>query len=320
MRVAVLRGGISSERDTSLESGDSISRGLAAAGHEVVDVEIAQDGAWSSPSGPIELVPSGGLLDCEVAFPALHGPGGEDGVVQGLLEVLGIPYVGSGVAASALCMDKILFKGFARSLGLPQVDYVSVSDDGWREAAAGFGFPVWVKPARLGSSIGISRVESDEQLDAALELACGHDHRVIIEASAPGKEVECSLLGHGEVRASTPGELVVNADWYDFEAKYTEGGMDLQVPAGISPVAIDRVKAIAIETFRAFDCSGLGRCDFFVDGDSVLLSEMNTIPGFTQTSVYARLWEEDGISYPDLCDRLLACALERDAEMRSQRF
>jgi len=318
--VAVLRGGISSEREVSLESGSSVTRGLRESDHDVVDVVISADGRWTGPDGPVELAPAGGLLGCDVAFPVLHGPGGEDGVVQGLLEALAIPYVGSGVAASALCMDKILFKGFARSAGLPQVEYVRAGQEGWRETAEGFGFPLWVKPARLGSSVGISRVESEAELEPALALAREHDHRVIVEAPAPGKEVECSLLGHDEVSASTPGELVVNADWYDYEAKYNEGGMDLEVPAGISASATDRVKAIAIETFRAFDCSGLGRCDFFVDGESVLLSEMNTIPGFTPTSVYSRLWEEDGISYPDLCDRLLACALERDSEMRTQRF
>lgn len=320
MRVAVLRGGTSSEREVSLESGSSVAGGLREAGHDVVDVVISADGQWTGPDGPVELAPAEGLLGCDAAFPVLHGPGGEDGSVQGLLEVLGTPYVGSGVAASALCMDKLLFKGLARSANLPQVDYVGVGEEGWRETAEGFGFPLWVKPARLGSSVGISRVDSEQELEAAVNLAREHDHRVIVEAPAPGKEVECSLLGHAEVSASTPGELVVNADWYDYEAKYTEGGMDLEVPAGISETATDTVKALAIEAFRVFDCSGLGRCDFFVDGESVLLSEMNTIPGFTPTSVYARLWEKDGIAYPDLCDRLLACALERDAEMRTQRF
>ena len=173
------------------------------------------------------------MLGVEVAFPVLHGPGGEDGSVQGLLEVAGVPYVGSDVEASAICMDKLVFKALLGANGVPQVDHCGVGDEGWRERAEGFGLPLWVKPARLGSSVGISKVTAAEELDGAIEEAHRHDPRVIIEASSSGREVECSLLGHAEVIASVPGEIVLHADWYDYEAKYQAGGMDLEVPAEI---------------------------------------------------------------------------------------
>ena len=312
MRVAVVGGGISSEHEVSLRSAASVSAGLREAGHETVEVTIAKDGRWSAEGAAVTFTPGGGLLGCDVAFPVLHGPGGEDGSVQGLLEVLDVPYAGSDVEASAICMDKLVFKDLLGRHGIPQVDYCRAGEDGWRELASGFGQPVWVKPARLGSSVGIAPASGQEELDRAVEAASRHDPRVIVEAPAQGKEVECSLLGNADPAASPPGEIVTKAsDWYDYEAKYSEGGMELLVPAEISETATERVRELAREVFVLCGCSGLARCDFFVDGDRVLVNELNTIPGFTETSVYGKLFEADGIPYPELCDRLVKLAVER---------
>ena len=235
MRVAVIGGGISSEHEVSLRSAASVAAGLREAGHETVEVTIDRDGRWSAEGDEIRLVPAGGLLECDVAFPVLHGPGGEDGSVQGLLEVLDVPYAGSDVEASAICMDKLVFKDLLGRHGIPQVDYCRAGEPDWKAIASGFGQPVWVKPARLGSSVGISPASGEEELDSAVEQAARHDPRVIVEAPAPGKEVECSLLGNEDPVASPPGEIDTKGhDWYDYEAKYAEGGMELVVPARIS--------------------------------------------------------------------------------------
>ena len=318
MRVAVLGGGISSEHEVSLRSAASVAAGLREAGHETVEVTIGRDGTWSAEGEEVSLVPAGGLLGCDAAFPVLHGPGGEDGSVQGLLEVLGVAYTGSDVEASAICMDKLVFKDVLGRHGIPQVDYVRAGEEGWREIASGFGQPVWVKPARLGSSVGIAPASGQSELDEAVEAARRHDPRVIVEAPAPGKEVECSLLGNDEPLASRPGEIVTkSSDWYDYEAKYSEGGMELRVPAEISETATERVRELARRVFWLCGCSGLARCDFFVDGDEVLVNELNTIPGFTETSVYGKLLEAQGISYPELCDRLVRLGVERHQRARS---
>jgi D-alanine-D-alanine ligase len=254
-------------------------------------------------------------------FPALHGPGGEDGTVQGMLEVLDVPYVGSDVESSALCMDKILFKRLLDDFEVPQVDFVEAGEDGWEERVASFGQPVWVKPARLGSSVGISPAGAPQEVERAVREARKHDPKVIVEAPASGKEVECSLLGNSDPLASVPGEIVTRgSDWYDFEAKYSAGGMELRVPAQISDAAASRVQELAGRVFQLCGCSGLARCDFFVDGESVLVNELNTIPGFTETSVYGKLLEASGIAYPDLCDRLVRLGIERHEQARSYEF
>jgi D-alanine-D-alanine ligase len=320
MKVAVLRGGRSSEHDVSLRSGAAVAGGLREAGHEVVEVLIERDGRWLHGSEEVSVSPSGGLLGCDAVFPVLHGPGGEDGSVQGLLEVVDVPYVGSDVESSALCLDKLAFKRLLASYEIPQVDFADAGEQGWEADAEALGTPLWVKPARLGSSVGISKVESIGQLEAAVEAASRHDPRVIVEATGPGKEVECSLLGHSQLTASVPGEIVAHADWYDYEAKYDEGGMDLLVPAGISETAAERVRELAQRVFRVCGCSGLARCDFFVDGENVLVNELNTIPGFTETSVYGKLLEASGIAYAALCDRLVQLALEKHEDSRSYEF
>ena len=333
MRIAVLAGGRSSEHDVSLASGASVLEGLQLAGHEALWVELDRDGSWRHDGAELALRPGRGLLDADVAFPVLHGPFGEDGSVQGLLELLDIAYVGSGVLASAACMDKIVFKDLMAHAGMPQVAYAGVDDARWREDPDGvrseiavLGLPVFVKPARLGSSVGIVRVADAGELGAALDQAFGHDPRVIVEAAAAGLEIECSVAGHtAGAQASEPGEIVVLGSaspggWYDYEAKYTPGGMDLVVPARISAAARDRVREMAVRAFRESGCSGLARADFFVDGEDVLLNELNTMPGFTQTSVYGKLWGATGVPYPELCDRLVRIAVERHAAERRYQF
>jgi D-alanine-D-alanine ligase len=321
MRVAVLSGGRSSEHDVSLRSGASVARGLEAAGHEVVAVTIGRDGRWAYGKAPTELAPAGGLLGADAVFPALHGPFGEDGSVQGLLEWLDVPYVGSDVLASAICMDKLTLKRLFAQRGVPQVDFAAAGEDGWREHCQAMGLPLWVKPSRLGSSVGISRVAELAELDGAVELALRHDPRVIVEASASGREVECSVLGNESPQTSLPGEIVAHSEWYDFEAKYEQGGMELRVPAPISTAAADRVRGLAASTFALAGCSGLARCDFFVEpGGEVLVNEINTMPGFTETSVYAKLLEASGVAYAELCDRLVELAIERHRRARSYEF
>jgi D-alanine-D-alanine ligase len=321
MKVAALSGGRSSEHDVSLRSGAAVALGLREAGHEVVEVTISREGDWSVAGGSVELTPGGGLLDADAVFPALHGPFGEDGSVQGLLEWLDVPYVGSDVLASAICMDKLTLKRLFAAHGVPQVEFTAVEGNDWWGRCERMGLPLWVKPSRLGSSVGISRVESLDELDAAVELALRHDPRVIVEASAGGREIECSVLGNAEPQASLPGEIVAHADWYDFEAKYTEGGMELHVPAPIDADATARVRELAVSVFRLAGCSGLARCDFFVEADgSVLVNEINTMPGFTDTSVYAKLFEATDVAYPELCDRLVELAVERHFQVRSYEF
>jgi D-alanine-D-alanine ligase len=315
VKVAVLGGGRSSEHEVSLESAASVRAGLVEGGHEPVEVLIERDGRWTHGGESLALSPSAGLLGADAVFPVLHGPFGEDGTVQGLLDLLDVPYVGAGMLSSALSMDKALFKEIMAAHGVPQGDY-AVARAG--EERPAFGPPAFVKPARLGSSVGISKAVSEVELDHALALAFEHDPVVVIERLVVGMEVECSVLGNGDPQASTPGEIVVkDRDWYDYEAKYTDGGMELVVPAR-TPL-IEDVRRLAIEVFKIVDCSGMARVDFFVTDEGVLVNELNTIPGFTATSVYAKLWEESGLPYPQLLDRLLELALERHAEERRYR-
>jgi D-alanine-D-alanine ligase len=322
MRVAVLGGGRSSEHEVSLASAAAVREGVRAGGHEAIEIVIARDGRWLLDGEELSLTPGRGLLGADVAFPALHGPYGEDGVVQGLLECLDVAYAGSGVAASSLCMDKVRFKVLMGAVGLPQVNYRGVEDASWHEdpeavlaELADLGLPVFVKPARLGSSVGIAKARDGSELEAALADALRHDSLAIVEAASFGLEVECSVLGDQEPQVSPPGEIVVTAaEFYDYAAKYAEGGMSLVVPARIGEVEVAEVARIAREAFARAGCSGLARADFFVeDCGRVVLNELNTMPGFTATSVYAKLWEAGGVPYPELIERLCEIALERHA-------
>jgi D-alanine-D-alanine ligase len=311
----VLGGGRSSEHDVSLESAASVRSGLVEAGHEPVEVLVERDGRWTHEGSAVELTPSGGLLGADAVFPVLHGPFGEDGTVQGLLDLLDVPYVGAGALSSALSMDKALFKDVMGAHGVPQGDYAVAR---YGEEVPAFGPPAFVKPARLGSSVGISKAISEVELDKAVELAFEHDPVVVIERLVEGIEVECSVLGNGEPQASVPGEIVVKGrDWYDYEAKYTDGGMELVVPAR-TPF-VEEVRRLAVEVFKIVGCAGMARVDFFVTDEGVLVNELNTIPGFTSTSVYAKLWDASGVPYPELLDRLLSLALERHAAERRYR-
>ena len=321
MRVAVLGGGRSSEHEISLASAAAIRAGLEQAGCEVLEVQIARDGRWTAGGDAVTVEPSGGILDADVVFPALHGPFGEDGTVQGLLELADAPYVGAGVLASALCMDKVTFKDVMAHAGIPQVAY--------RRARAGddlveleaLGLPVFVKPARLGSSVGISKAGTADELRQALEEAWRHDPLAIVEAQSHGMEVECSVIGNDDPLASEPGELVVNAEWYDYDAKYQPGGMDLMVPARLEDATRARIRELAVEVFKRSGCAGLARVDFFVeDGHRVLVNELNTMPGFTETSVFPKLFEESGLPFPDLLSRLVELAIERHERDRAYRY
>jgi D-alanine-D-alanine ligase len=334
VRVAVLMGGRSSEHEISLESARSVLDGLDPGRYEKVTVEIGRDGRWALGSSsraeldrdgrsametlpvPTSRVPET-LAGVDVVFPVLHGPFGEDGTVQGLLELADVPYVGAGVTASALCMDKDLFKSVLRDKGIPVTRSVTLlrSHDSFENP---FGFPVFVKPARLGSSVGITKARGEDELRAGIELAFRHDEKILVEEFVRGVEVECSVLGNDQPIASIPGEIVANADWYDYSAKYDEGGMDLVIPPRLSEEAIRRVQDLSVQAFRVTECEGMARADCFVrDEGEVLVNELNTIPGFTATSVYAKLFEASGIPYEELLERLVQLALERH-ERRSQ--
>lgn len=333
LTVAVLAGGRSSEHDVSLSSATAVRNGLRDGGHEVVWVEIGRDGAWrrEREGEPLSLTPGSGLLGVDAVFPALHGPFGEDGTVQGMLELLDVPYVGSGVTASAVCLDKVLFKRLMAADGtVPQVAFVGIEEDRYRREPkqvigeiGKLGRPVWVKPAHLGSSVGIVRAGVAADLEPALERAFTYDSQVIVEAQASGVEVECGVLGNSDPLASEPGEVLLaqgETGWYDFDAKYQPGGMELLVPARISRPAAERVRGLALEAFARAGCGGLARVDFFVDGEDVLLNELNTMPGFTPTSVYAKLLAASGVAYPELVERLCRLALERHAALSAHTF
>ena len=330
LRVAVIAGGRSSEHEISVESARSVISGLDPDRYDVKAIEIHRDGRWElGPGDARELgrpvaetlpVPTGDprsrrlLGQVDVVLPILHGPFGEDGTVQGLLELAGVPYVGAGVTASALCMDKDLFKAVCRDKGIPVTRSVTVRNGDQPDNP--FGYPVFVKPARLGSSVGISKVGEEGELQDAVDLARRHDEKVLIEEFVSGVEVEVGVLGNKEPIASLPGEIVAHGfsgvDWYDYSAKYDEGGMDLVIPPRIPEDKSERVQQLAVEAFVATDCEGMARADCFVrDDGEVLVNELNTIPGFTATSVYAELFEKSGIPYPELLDRLVELALER---------
>jgi D-alanine-D-alanine ligase len=325
VRVVVLQGGRSSEHEVSLSSSAFVRGAVAEAGHEVLAVTVERSGAWTHGGTALALVPGGGLLGADAVFPVLHGPFGEDGTVQGLLELLDVPYVGAGVLASSLCMDKVVFKEVLAAADVPQVAYAAIREHRWREDPAAvraelavLGTPVFVKPARLGSSVGIAKAWGEADLDAALDGAFEHDSLVIVEAFSGGMEVECSVLGNDEPQASVPGEIVVlKGEWYDYEAKYGDGGMELVVPARLPEAVKEQIRSLAVDTFVRVGCAGLARVDFFVEDGRVLVNELNTMPGFTETSAYPKLWEATGVPGPELCDRLLGFALERFRAERS---
>ncbi|HVC88048.1 MAG TPA: D-alanine--D-alanine ligase family protein [Gaiellaceae bacterium] len=328
-RIAVILGGRSSENAISIASATSVIDALERSGNDVVTVQIDREGRWELGTATkaleaVDRLPgreiATTLSGVDVVFPVLHGPFGEDGTVQGLLELAGVPYVGAGVLASALCMDKDVFKSVMRDHGIPVTENITLrlGDEPWSP----FGFPVFVKPARLGSSVGISKAHDADELRRGVALAFEHDEKVLVERFVSGIEVEVGVLGNQRPIASLPGQIVVtHNEWYDFEAKYDEGEMDLLVPAHLPGEQLERAQELAVRAFVAADCEGMARADMFVrDDGEVLVNELNTIPGFTSTSVYAQLFEASGIAYPDLLLRLADLAVERFDRRSRLRF
>lgn len=339
-RVAVLMGGRSSEHEVSLASAEAVIAALDPARDEVIPVLISPDGVWSVDGEPVAMVAGSDGVGCltslaggaaravDVAFPVLHGPHGEDGTIQGALETAGVAYVGAGVACSAVAMDKALFKVFLAQAGIPTPEHAVVTAGEWaRDPAAvharvaqAVGYPAFCKPARLGSSVGISPVPDADALDGALALAFHHDGKALVERSIRGREVEVGVLDGDVPLASPVGEITYDGEWYDYETKYVPGRSWLQVPADIPEQAADTARDLARRAFAAVDCHGLARVDFFLEEDgTVLLSELNTMPGFTPTSVYARLMEAAGVPYPELVARLIDLGVARADEARRYR-
>ncbi len=283
---------------------------------EAVESASVESLARTEPAGSLPPELRQGL---DVVVIMLHGPYGEDGTIQGLFELADVPYVGAGVLASAVGMDKVTMKAVFRAYGLPIVEHVVVTRHEWRSApdrvaarvAETVGFPCFVKPSNMGSSVGISKVSEAGALAAAVDLAARHDRKILVERAVRGREIEVSVLGNDEPIASFPGEISYDADWYDYSTKYLEGQARVTVPAPLSPETTRRIRELAIAAFRAVDCSGMARVDFFLEGDRVLVNEINTIPGFTATSAYAKMWAASGLGYSALIDRLIELALER---------
>ncbi|MGB3634504.1 MAG: D-alanine--D-alanine ligase family protein [Rubrobacteraceae bacterium] len=340
LRVMVVFGGRSGEHEVSLASARAILDTLGESGsYEVSPVGITKKGRWLSSGDPMSELESRSPGDnslpvtvsdklptnlghADVVFPVLHGPYGEDGTIQGMLELAGIPYVGSGVLASAAGMDKVTMKKIFAYHNLPQVEWLGLTKEDWsgnreqllRETADFLGYPCFVKPSNLGSSVGISKSQNSEELEAAIDIAAELDRRIIVEAAADAREIEVAVLGNEEPKVSVSGEIVVGShDFYDYEAKYTEGESEVLAPADIPDEAADEIREIARVAFKAIDAAGMARIDFFLERDTnrVLLNEINTIPGFTPTSVYARLWDASGLTYAELLDELIRLAIER---------
>jgi len=357
MRVGVIFGGRSGEHEVSLASAESVMGAMDETRYEIVPIGITKDGRWIAGGDPMRALTAGEpeasqpatllsdpsrrslmrlresedalqatpLSEIDVLFPVLHGPYGEDGTVQGLLELAGLPYVGAGVTASAVAMDKVIFKDVIRAHGLPLVDYVMVKRRDWEsdpEAIVAqierrFGYPLFTKPANLGSSVGIRKCGNRQQLAAGLTEAARYDRKMLVEPAVPeAREIEVSVLGNDAPIASLPGEIVPSRDFYSYEAKYLDTGEDasaLQIPAPLSTELTEFVQDLAVRTYQAIDCAGMARVDFLLSGETgeLYVNEVNTIPGFTQISMYPKLWEASGIPYSELIDRLIELALER---------
>lgn len=346
-RVAVVFGGRSEEHEVSCVSAASVIAAMPGA-YEVVPVGIDKDGAWMLPDGPpprdpgadrlpaVEpgsgeavaldtgetpgLIAGGGdRIPIDVVFPVLHGPWGEDGTIQGMLEMAGIPYVGAGVLASAVAMDKAVSKVLFRAAGLPLTPWHTVTAAEWRDdrdaveaRAEGLGTPLFVKPAALGSSVGVSKVKNLSDLPEALDAALALGRKAVMEAAVDAaREIECSVLGNEDPVASVPGEIVPAGEFYDYRSKYLDDRTELIVPADLPEETVEEVQRMAVAAFRAVDCEGMARVDFLLGRDALVLGELNTIPGFTEVSMYPKMWEASGLAYPDLLDRLIRLALER---------
>ncbi len=343
-RIAVLFGGRSGEHEISIRSAASVIEALDPQKYEVLPLAITHEGRWLSTVESVRLLPPaaqprdagpkavivskepGQTSGVDVVFPVLHGTFGEDGTVQGLLELADVAYVGAGVLGSAAGMDKDIMKRLFRERGLATVDHVMVLRHERHEHTARlekrFGYPVFVKPANLGSSVGISKAKNREDLRKALDLAAEFDRKIIVEQSINGREIECSVLGNDHPETSVPGEIKPGAEFYSYEAKYIDDTAQLVIPAELTVDQTREVQRLAVGAFQAVDCAGLARVDFFVEDGTgrVLLNEINTMPGFTSISMYPKLWEASGLPYPKLIDRLVELAFERHAEKKATKF
>lgn len=366
IRVGLIFGGKSSEHEVSLASAQSVARAIDQEKYAVVLIGVSKDGRWIAGSNALkqlaaasptpllapglenngapaasemttteELVPGAAgktspLASIDVAFPLVHGPFGEDGTIQGLLELADIPYVGAGVAASAVGMDKALMKAIFRANDLPQVDWRVILRREWeskpeetiRSIERAFGYPCFIKPANLGSSVAVTKAHTWDELAQALATAAQFDRKLIAERAVDAREIECSVLGNDEPVVAIPGEVILQREFYDYTAKYAENvGTELKIPADLTAEQTRSVQDLAVRAFKAIDGSGLARVDFFIERmtNRILLNEINTIPGFTAVSMYPRMWAQTGLTFAALIDRLIELALERSADKKKSR-
>jgi D-alanine-D-alanine ligase len=357
LRIGVLFGGRSGEHEVSLASAASVIRALDPEKYEAVPIGISKDGRWLVGTSSVKmladvlksgdrvvlppdpcaaaLVPLGPAtgqprVGVDVVFPVLHGTFGEDGTVQGLIELAGLPYVGAGVLASAVGMDKDVQKRLFEQAGLPIVPFLAVRRSEWEHERAKvlkaitkkFRFPLFVKPATLGSSVGMTRVKATHEISAALDHAAEFALKIIVERGIVGREIEVSVLGNDNLSASIPGEIVPHREYYDYQAKYLEQGTKLLIPAKLSKAQVKAFQNYAVRAFRAIDGAGMARCDFFLEKrtSKIYVNELNTIPGFTSISMYPKLWEASGLPYPKLIDRLIELAIELHAEKARTKY
>ena len=317
LRVAVLCGGRSGEHEISLRSAESILAGLDRAKYEVQRIFITPEGRWQ----PRAISPEPGAnAGIDVVFPVLHGTFGEDGTVQGLLELAGLPYVGAGVLASAVAMDKEVTKRLLVERGLPVGEYFTVRRGHYWQC--GFSYPRFVKPANLGSSVGISKVNNEDEQRAAVELAFEYDRKVIVERGIAGREFECSVLGSEQPLAAVPCEVIPSREFYDYEDKYLLDAAKLIVPAPLTPEQTAEMQRLAVAAYRAVECEGMARVDFLMEGAAgkLYINEINTIPGFTSISMYPKMWEAAGVPFAELLDRLIDLAMARHRDRQATRF
>src|SRR5580692_5473896 len=319
--VAVIYGGRSGEHEISIRSAKSIMAGLDRERYDVVEYFIDQLGKWS----PEPILPEPGAQpEIDVVFPILHGTFGEDGTVQGLLELADLAYVGAGVMGSAISMDKEMMKRVCRERNLPVVDYLTLPRDCPNpvEACAGLPFPVFVKPANLGSSVGISKAHNAKELAEAFALAAQYDRKIIVERGIAGRELECAVLGNEAPMASLPCEILPSREFYDYEDKYLLDRAETKVPAELAAERTEELRRLAVECYRAVECEGMGRVDFLLEAatDKLYINEINTIPGFTSISMYPKMWEHSGVAFPALLDRLIELALDRHQRKKAIRF
>jgi len=338
LKVGLIFGGRSAEHEISILSASSVYKNIDKKKFEVISIYINKEGHWKRVNNPtigFENLNKGkfysflpwsiptGLenFEADVYFPLLHGPYGEDGTIQGLLEMANVPYVGAGVLASSLGMDKAKMKFLFKSKGLPVVNFLVIYDWQWKKhrdfflkkIKEEFEFPIFIKPSNLGSSIGITKVKEESQLIPAIEEAFKYDRKILIEQGVIAREIECSVLGNEEPQASLPGELIPYREFYDYRDKYIEGKTEFKIPAPLEDFQIEEIRRLAIEAFKVIECTGMARVDFFIDKrtNKIYINEINTIPGFTEISMYPKMWEASGISYPRLIEILIELALER---------